>query len=107
MRLQLIEDTKVLCKNDKQIIPASLWHRAVRWYHHYLQHPGHSCLEETIKIHGVLERYVQYYLVIRQILQILPNKQETQPELWSCTTKAGHNNSLVSAMYRPYRALQS
>ncbi len=46
---QLIEDTKVLCKNDKLIIPASLWHRAVSWYHHYLQHPGHLHLEETMR----------------------------------------------------------
>jgi hypothetical protein len=46
--LQLIEDTKVLCKNGKLIIPASLQHRAVAWYHHYLQHPGHSRLKETM-----------------------------------------------------------
>jgi hypothetical protein len=25
-------------------------------------------------------------------LQIFPNKQDTQPEVWACTTKAGHNN---------------
>jgi hypothetical protein len=31
------------------MIPTSLWHRAVSWYHHYLQHPGHSCLEETMR----------------------------------------------------------
>ena len=47
--IHLIEDTKVLCKNGKLMIPTSLRHRAVSWYHHYLQHPGHSCLEETIK----------------------------------------------------------
>jgi hypothetical protein len=52
--LQLIEDTKVLCKNGKVIIPTSLRHRAVAWYHLYLQHPGHSCLEETM-------RYVMYW----------------------------------------------
>ena len=40
--LKIIDDTQVLCKNDKLIIPASLQHRAVSWYHHYLQHPGHS-----------------------------------------------------------------
>jgi hypothetical protein len=45
----LIEDTKVLCKNGKLMIPASLRHRAVSWYHHYLQHPGHSRLEETMR----------------------------------------------------------
>ncbi len=47
--LHLIEDTKVLCKNGKLMIPTSLRHRAVSWYHHYLQHPGHSCLEETMR----------------------------------------------------------
>ncbi len=46
---QLIEETKVLCKNGKLIIPKSLRHRAVSWYHHYLQHPGHSHLEETMR----------------------------------------------------------
>jgi hypothetical protein len=47
--LQLVEDAKVLCKNGKIIIPASLRCRAVSWYHHYLQHPGHSFLEETMR----------------------------------------------------------
>ncbi len=39
----------MLCKNDKLIIPASLRHRAVSWYHHYLQHPGLSCLREMMR----------------------------------------------------------
>ncbi len=46
--LHLFEDTKVLCKDNKLIIPASLQHRAVSWYHHYLQHLGHFWLKETI-----------------------------------------------------------
>jgi hypothetical protein len=49
MCLHLIEDTKVLCKNGKLTIPTSLQHRAVAWYHRYLQHPGHSHLEETMR----------------------------------------------------------
>jgi hypothetical protein len=49
MGLHLIEDTKVLCKNGKLMIPTSLRHRAVSWCHHYLQHPGHSRLEETMR----------------------------------------------------------
>jgi hypothetical protein len=49
MSFQLIENTKVLCKDDKLIIPASLQHMSVSWYHHYLQHPGHSRLEETMR----------------------------------------------------------
>jgi hypothetical protein len=47
--LHLIEDTKVLCKNGKVLIPTSLQHGAVSWYHHYLQHPGHTRLEETMR----------------------------------------------------------
>jgi hypothetical protein len=49
MGMQFIEDTKELCKNAKVIIPTSLCQRAVKWYHHYLQHPGHSHLEETMR----------------------------------------------------------
>jgi hypothetical protein len=60
--LHLIEDTKVLCKNGKLIIPTSLKHRAVSWYHHYLQHPGHSCLEETM-------RSVMYWKGMRTTIQ--------------------------------------
>jgi hypothetical protein len=63
---QLIENTKVLCKNGKIIIPASLKHRAVSWYHHYLQYPGHSHLEETMRsmmywkgMHTTIQRYVK------------------------------------------------
>ncbi len=37
------------------------------------------------EIFDILEGYAQYYPVICQILQILPKKQETQPEVWSCT----------------------
>jgi hypothetical protein len=64
--LHLIEDTKVLCKNGKIIIPRSLRHRAVSWYHHYLQHPGHLHLEETMRsvmywkgMHTTIRRYVK------------------------------------------------
>jgi hypothetical protein len=42
---QLIEDTKVLCKNGKLIIPASLRHGAVSWYHHYLHTLGTCVLK--------------------------------------------------------------
>jgi hypothetical protein len=45
----LIENTQVLCKDGKLVIPKSLQQRAVSWYHHYLQHPGNTQLEETLK----------------------------------------------------------
>ncbi len=62
MSIQLIENTKVLCKDNKLIIPASLQHRAVSWYHYYLQHPRHLRLEETM-------RSVVYWKGMRRTIQ--------------------------------------
>ena len=39
---QLVENTEILCKGGNLVIPKSLQHRAVAWYHHYLLHPGPS-----------------------------------------------------------------
>eukprot|EP00804_Cyclotella_cryptica_P011122 CCRYP_019060-RA/>CCRYP_019060-RA protein AED:0.20 eAED:0.22 QI:0/-1/0/1/-1/1/1/0/289 len=47
-RTQLIESTELLCKDGKMIIPKDLQHRAVSWYHHYLQHPGHTRLKKPL-----------------------------------------------------------
>jgi hypothetical protein len=45
----LIENTPVFCKNGKLVTPRSLQHHAVSRYHHYLQHPGNTCIKETLK----------------------------------------------------------
>jgi hypothetical protein len=45
----IIENTKVLCKDGKLVIPKALQKQVVQWYHHYLQCPGHTCLEETLR----------------------------------------------------------
>jgi len=47
---QLVENITVLYKGNKMVIPKCLQHRAVAWYHHYLQHPGTKHLEETLHI---------------------------------------------------------
>jgi hypothetical protein len=49
LEVRLVDDTYVVCNDDKMIIPKPLQRHAVLWYHHYLQHPGHTQLEETIK----------------------------------------------------------
>jgi hypothetical protein len=36
-------------KDGRMIIPKPLQRRTVLWFHHYLQHPGHTHLEETMK----------------------------------------------------------
>jgi hypothetical protein len=47
--VRLIDHTYVVCKDCRMIIPKPLQRHAVLWYHHYLQHPGHIQLEETMK----------------------------------------------------------
>ena len=42
----LIENISVLCKNGKPVIPNSLQHCTVSWYHNYLQYPGNTHLKE-------------------------------------------------------------
>eukprot|EP00804_Cyclotella_cryptica_P029541 CCRYP_020580-RA/>CCRYP_020580-RA protein AED:0.43 eAED:0.43 QI:0/-1/0/1/-1/1/1/0/101 len=39
---QLVENTNVLCKDGKMVIPKSIQQRAVAWFHQYLQQPGPS-----------------------------------------------------------------
>jgi hypothetical protein len=48
LEIKLIENTTYVCKNGWLVIPKPLQVHAVKWYHHYLQHSGHTCLEETM-----------------------------------------------------------
>ncbi len=49
LELQIIENEICICNKGWLVIPKPLQRRAVMWYHHYLQHPGHNRLEETMK----------------------------------------------------------
>jgi hypothetical protein len=42
----LVEDTHMVCKDGRMIIPKPLQRHALLWFHYYLQHPGHTCLEK-------------------------------------------------------------
>jgi hypothetical protein len=48
LEIKFIENTNSVCKDGRLVIPKPLQVRAVIWYHHYLQHPGHTRLEETM-----------------------------------------------------------
>ena len=43
--LLMMEDTKYSARKEKFSNFKPLQHRAIAWYHHYLQNPGHSCPE--------------------------------------------------------------
>jgi hypothetical protein len=49
LELQLIENKSCISHKGRLVIPKPLQGCAVMWYHHYLQHPGHTRLEETTK----------------------------------------------------------
>ncbi len=46
--VKLIENTTCVCKDGQLGIPKPLQVCAVKWYHHYLQHPGHTRLKEMM-----------------------------------------------------------
>ena len=74
----LIKNTYVLCKNGKMIIPKILQHHAIAWYHHNLQHPGHSRLEETLRVAMYwknLRKDVQYYVKTCKSCQVNKRKK--------------------------------
>ncbi len=49
LELQLVENESCICNKGRLVIPKPLQRRATMWYHHYLQHPGHTRLEETMQ----------------------------------------------------------
>jgi hypothetical protein len=48
LEIKLIENTTYACKDGWLVIPKPLQVCTVKWYHHYLQHPGHTRLEEMM-----------------------------------------------------------
>jgi hypothetical protein len=48
LEIKLIENMTCVCKYGQLVIPKPLQVRAVKWYHQYLQHPGHTPLKETM-----------------------------------------------------------
>ena len=49
LELQLVENKSCICNKGRLVIPKPLQRRATLWYHHNLQHPGYTRLEETMK----------------------------------------------------------
>jgi len=49
LELQLVENKSCIRHEGRLVIPKPLQRRATIWYHHNLQHPGHTHFEETMK----------------------------------------------------------
>ncbi len=48
LEIKLIENRTCVCKDGWLVILKSLQVGAAKWYHHYLHHPGHTHLKETM-----------------------------------------------------------
>ena len=48
LEIKLIQITTCVCKDGRLAISKPLKVCIVKWYHLYLQHPGHTCLEEMM-----------------------------------------------------------
>ena len=67
-RVSILEDTRIITDGAyRMVIPSSLQERAVQWYHHWLQHPGQTRLEETLRhsmtwpnLRGVVRKHTKY-----------------------------------------------
>jgi hypothetical protein len=46
--VSLVDNTYKVCKDGRMILPKPFQLHAVLWLQHYLQYPGHTCLEETM-----------------------------------------------------------
>jgi hypothetical protein len=70
LEIKLIENMTCVCKDGWLVIPKLLQMHAVKWYHHYLQHPGHTRLEETM--HTAMY-WKGMHPVTNKVLRILPS----------------------------------
>jgi hypothetical protein len=85
------------CKDGKMIIPKPLQWHTVLWYHHHLQHPGHTQLEETMKA-------IIYWKGIRTSIRSLTKSCRTCQVNKKQKLKYGHL-SCKTIITIPWRAL--
>ena len=101
---QLVENIELLCKKGKMVIPKSLQHHAVAWFHHYLQHPGTKCLKETLSF-DVLERSTNDSPITCQEVSQLPGEQMQTTQIWQTANKTCNHQSLGGIMCGSHRTI--
>ena len=70
LELLLIENESCICHKGRLVLPKPLQSRAVMWYHHYLQHPGHT----NDEICDILERNEKHHPIQNEVMQDLPSE---------------------------------
>ena len=97
--LKIIDDTKVLVyDNYRLVFPGTdLQSQAVQWYHHYLQHPGHSRLEETLSA-VMWWQHAGPHESAHKKMQKMPARQEMHKEVWTSSSLDSRNHPLAMCL---------
>jgi hypothetical protein len=83
LEIKLIENTTCVCKDGWLVIPNPLQVHAIKWYHHYLQHPGHTRLKETMNT-------AMYWKGMRTTIQSITKSCKSCPVNKRQSQKYGH-----------------
>ncbi len=97
LELQIIEDQKCICHKGRLVIPKPLQRRATMLYHHYLQRPGHTRLEEKMNASIYWKRM---WTTVQSIMKSCKSCQVNR----KCTLKYGHLPSKI-VISTPWEAL--
>ncbi len=103
LEIKLIENTTCVCKDGPLVIPKPLQVRTVKWYHHYLQHPGHTHLEETM---NTAMYWKGMRTTIRSLTRSCRSCQVSKKQSWKSTEDCLYN-PLGMFMCRPHRSIHS
>ena len=85
----LIKNKSCICNKGRLVILKPLQWCAVMWYHHYLQHPGLTCIEETMKA-------AIYWKGMRTTIRSITKSCKTCQVNKKRTQKYGHLPSKIS-----------
>jgi hypothetical protein len=102
---RLVKNMTVLCNSNKMVIPKSIQYRTVMWYHHYLQHPGTNCLEDTLCISMYwkgLQMTVQSHFQKCHSCQVKKHRQHLYRKLPTKLAITKHWEALCVDLIGPY-----
>ena len=74
LELLLIENESCICHKGRLVIPKPLPSPAGMWYHHYLQHPGHTLSQRDYENCDIPERNEKLHPIQNEVMQDLPSE---------------------------------
>jgi hypothetical protein len=105
--IRLVDKTSVVCKNGRMVINKPLQRLAVVWFHHYLQHPGHTRLEETMQATMYWKGMQATIRSITKPCKACQVNEKRKLKYGHLPPKTVYDDSLENVMCRPCWSLHS